>query len=98
MMRFFLVEQRITLPLLVPTDQEMSALSEGRPTACPSRGFLGRPAATTPLEIDWVLINLDDEEHRVLLRFNGINEFHEYSPGVQEGEEQVIPRSFSMGA
>lgn len=86
----YLVEQRIELPLRTPTDAQMAELATG---------VEGLPWARRPwverhdyeLEIDWVILNLDDERRTVALTFNGINEFHEYMPGFTVDEDEVIP-------
>ena len=86
---FFLVEQRIELTIERPTDAEMTDLGARAPVPFPRRPWVEK--GDYAIEIDWALVNLDDQEHQVLVRFNGINEFHEYVPGVQEGEEEIIP-------
>lgn len=86
----YLVEQRVELPLRAPTDEQMAELStdvEGLPWA--RRPWVERH--DYELEIDWVIINLDEEERTVALTFNGINEFHEYLPGFTVDEDEVIP-------
>lgn len=86
---FFLVEQRVELTLDPPSDSEMADLSAEAPAPFPRMPWARK--GDYAIEIDWALINLDDRAHRVLVAFNGINEFHEYVPGVQEGEEEIIP-------
>lgn len=86
----YLVEQRIELPLRTPTDAQMAELATG---------VEGLPWARRPwverhdyeLEIDWVVLNLDDERRTVALTLNGINEFHEYLPGFTMDEDEVVP-------
>ncbi len=98
---FFLVEQRVELTLDPPTDSEMGELTAEAPAPYPRLPWAEK--GDYAIEIDWALINLDDQTHRVLVAFNGINEFHEYVPGVQEGEEEIIPdlsqweRSIELG-
>jgi len=86
---FFLVEQRVELTLEPPTDSEMNDLSAEAPAPFPRMPWAEQ--GDYAIEIDWALVNLDDQEHRVLIAFNGINEFHEYVPGIQEGEEEIVP-------
>ncbi|MAQ13386.1 MAG: hypothetical protein CMN30_01100 [Sandaracinus sp.] len=86
---FFLVEERIELTLEPPTDADMASLNAEAPAPFPRRPWAEQ--GDYALEIDWALINLDDQAHRVLVRFNGINEFNEYVPGVSEGEEEILP-------
>jgi hypothetical protein len=86
---FFLVEQRVELTLDPPSDAEMNDLSAEAPAPFPRMPWAEK--GDYAIEIDWALINLDDQTHSVFLSFNGINEFNEYVPGVQEGEEEIIP-------
>ena len=86
---FFLVEERIELTLEPPTADEMRALNQDVVAPFPRRPWAEK--GDYAIEIDWALINLDDATHRVQVRINGINEFHEYVPGVQEGEEEILP-------
>ncbi|MBJ70646.1 MAG: hypothetical protein CMN31_04780 [Sandaracinus sp.] len=85
----FLVEERIELPLRAPTDAQLAELSEGAEELPWAR----RPWVERhdyELELDWVLINLDDEGRTVTITVNGINEFHEYMPGFVVDDEEVI--------
>ncbi|MCB9618888.1 MAG: hypothetical protein H6724_05470 [Sandaracinus sp.] len=86
----YIVEQRVELPLREPTDPQMAELStdvDGLPWA--RRPWVERH--DYELEVDWVVINLDDEEREVAFTINGINEFHEYLPGFTIDENEVIP-------
>ena len=88
----FLVEQRIELPVRAPTDEEFGALGEG--DAAEFTPYARRPWARRgdyELEIDFTLSNLAEERQRIAVTINGINEFHEYMPGVAVvGDDQVV--------
>jgi len=86
---FFLVEQRVELTLDPPTDSEMSDLTAEAPAPFPRMPWAEQ--GDYAIEIDYALINLDDQTHDVFVSINGINEFNEYVPGVQEGEEEIVP-------
>lgn len=79
----FLVEQRIELPLRAPTDEEMAALDDG--DAADFAPYPRRPWAQRgdyEIEVELTLSNLAEERQRIAVTINGINEFHEYLPGV----------------
>jgi len=86
------VEERIELPLREQSNDERRAAREQ------AQAMDGYPYRRVPwvqrhdyeLEIDWVLINLDDETRRVTLMLNGFNEFHEYSPGFVIDDDEII--------
>lgn len=88
----FLVEERVELPIRVPSDTQMADLVSGA-------GDVTIPFARLPwverhdyeLELDYVLINLDDSSSSVDLVVNGFNEFHEYFPGVIFDDDEIIP-------
>ncbi|MBO6936312.1 MAG: hypothetical protein JJ863_15155 [Deltaproteobacteria bacterium] len=86
---FFLVEQRVELTVDPPSDSQMADLSAEAPVPFPRAPWVEQ--GDYAIEIDWAVINLDDREHRIMVAFNGINEFNEYVPGIQEGEEEIIP-------
>lgn len=88
----FLVEERIELPVRVPSDTQMAELVSGA-------GEVAIPFARLPwvqrhdyeIEVDYVLINLDDSRSSVDVVINGFNEFHEYLPGVIFDDDEIIP-------
>jgi hypothetical protein len=86
----FIVEQRVELPVRVPTDIALQDLSEA------ASRFEGLPFPRMPwvergdlgIEVDFTLSNLDDAERQVAVIINGFNEFHEYMPGVTVIDEE----------
>lgn len=86
---FFQVEHPVTFAFEAPTSEELQALR--RRDAAPFSRAPWLERHDYEIEIDWVLINLDDSPRDVTLTFNGINEFHEYTPGFQVDDEEVIP-------
>jgi hypothetical protein len=89
----YIVERRIDLPVRQPAPMVLDDLVQG------AAGFEGLPFPRLPwvergqleVQLDFVLTNLDDEEHDIGVIVNGYNEFHEYVPGVIEIEEEPLP-------
>ena len=86
---FFVVEERVELPIAAPTDAELAELSAVTPPPFPRSPWVLR--GDYAIEIDYVLINLDDARHDVAVTLNGFNEFHEYMPGFQTAGEELVP-------
>ncbi|MDQ3036418.1 MAG: hypothetical protein M3Y87_28730 [Myxococcota bacterium] len=87
----FLVEQAIELPVRAPTDEERSALRTADERGLgpyPRRPWVERGAYE--ILIEGTLSNLSDERQRVAVTVNGINEFHEYMPGVTVVGDDVV--------
>jgi hypothetical protein len=86
----YVVEQRIELPIRVPTELALRDLNEA------ASGFPGLPFPRMPwverddvaIEVDFTLANLDGAERQVAVIINGYNEFHEYMPGVTVIDEE----------
>ena len=88
----FLVEHRVELPIEPPTQDDRRMLRMGaNDVDVPYSRLPWVQRGDYEIEVDWVLINLDDESRTVVFQANGINEFHEYMPGVSEGEEEALP-------
>ena len=91
----FLVEQRIELPVRAPSGEQLAAL--GTPDErglgpYPRRPWVERGDYELLVEVS--LSNLSDEPQRVAVTINGINEFHEYVPGVSVvGDDLVVDYS-----
>lgn len=101
----FVVEQRIELPLRPPTAEQMSALDDGDPAdfaPYPRRPWAQR--GDYEVELDFTLSNLADTRQHIAVTLNGINEFHEYVPGVTViGDDQFVDfagweRTYDLGA
>lgn len=88
---FYVVETRIELPLREPTAEQFAALgtSDGRDFApYPRRPWAER--GDYEIEIELTLSNPTQGAQRVTVTLDGINEFHEYAPGVNlAGEDPV---------
>ncbi len=86
----YLIEQRVEFDFREPTDDELMEMS--------TVGDLAVPYATLPfvrrgdieIQIDYTIANLGDSSVVAGIRVNGINEFHEYEPGVQVIDEEVV--------
>jgi hypothetical protein len=83
----YLIETRVLLPIEPPTDEEAARLA-GMVGPFPSRPWVER--GDIELELDWTMINLEEQEIRADLAVNGINEFHEYAPGAQIVDDEVV--------
>lgn len=87
----YIVETRALLPIKNPTNTEMAELRSG------VSQYKGLPFDRLPwvsredlaLQLDFTLSNLDTKAHDVDVIVNGINEFHEYVPGVIEIEDEA---------
>ena len=86
--QFFVVEERIEFPIEIPTDMEMAELEASMPAPYARMPWVVR--GDYEIEIDWVLINLMDARRDVTIQLNGINEFHEYSPGFVVIDEEAV--------
>lgn len=86
----FLVEQRIPFEFREPTEDELEALND--------TGGVDIPYATLPfvqrddiaVQIDWTLSNLADVSVTATVQVNAINEFHEYQPGIQVVDDELV--------
>jgi hypothetical protein len=87
----FIVEERIEFPIREPSGETLARLTqEGEELGLvwPRAPYVERDDYR--LELDYLLVNLDDEERRVTVTVNGISEFTEYSPGVVVDEDRII--------
>ena len=86
----YLVEQRIEIDFRYPTDEEAAEMGDV--------GTNQVPWATLPfvrrddiqLQVDYTISNVSDSTITAAVVLNGFNEFHEYSPGVQIIDEEVV--------
>lgn len=86
----YIVEARVPFEFRMPTAEEEAALGDV--------AGLDIPYATLPyvrrddieVQIDWTLSNVSDQRVTTAVTVNGFNEFHEYNPGVQVVDEEVI--------
>lgn len=87
----FVIEQRVELPILRPSDTVLADLQtaaqkfDGLPF--PRMPWIARDDLAT--SIDFTLYNLDDEPHDVSVVLNGFNEFDEYVPGIRVVDDEV---------
>lgn len=86
----FIVETRALLPIKVPTSSEMSSLRSGvsRYQGLPFQRLPWVGREDLALQLDFTLSNLDARPRDIDVIVNGINEFHEYVPGVIEVEDE----------
>lgn len=87
----YLVEQTVELPIREPRPERFDALSvipEGVTIPYARMPWVRRH--DYEMQIDYTVINLDDETRRVAIVLNGGNEFHEYFPGVITEDDEVV--------
>lgn len=88
----YIVEQRIEIPFRQPTDEELAAESDIGTAQIPYPHLPWLQRGDIELQLDYTISNIDTENGvDVAVIVNGINEFHEYNPGVQVVEERVVP-------
>jgi len=79
----------VSLPVTQPSPAERAALASTAPAP-----FTRAPWITTHdvrVQVAWTISNLDGEPHNVELLVDPWNEFARYVPGVNIGEEEIIP-------
>ena len=89
----YMVEERILLPLKEPTNRQLRDLERERRDVGDPYPYDRLPWVTRgdyELEVDYLLVNLDDEPRRVDVTINGINEFHEYVPEFEIDDDEII--------
>jgi hypothetical protein len=89
----YIVEQRVELPVRAPTAMALADLTQAA-TRYPMLPFPRLPwveRGALPIEVDFVLENLEDSEREIAVIVNGWNEFHEYQPGVQVIDQAPTP-------
>ncbi len=88
---FFLVEKRVPLQIRKPSQTALQDLRKGagsfKNLPFPRLPWVGR--GDLPIEVDFTLSSLDNQEHNVAVVLNGFNEFDEYVPGVQVVDEML---------
>lgn len=87
----YLIEQRIPFELREPTEDDLAALEEQAaevsPDPFPEMPWLQR--GDYEIQIDFTLSNLSDGPVTTSLVINGINQFHEYNPGIQVVDDEL---------
>jgi hypothetical protein len=87
----FIVEERVELPIRVPTETALEDLRQA------AGNFENLPFPRMPwverddfaIEVDFTLSNLDDTEREVAVIINGFNEFDEYVPAAMVVDDEV---------
>lgn len=89
----YIVETRVELPILQPTEMAIQDRREGARSLenYPYRRLPWVQRGDLETEIDFTLSNLDDTEREVAVIVNGFNEFHEYMPGVTVIDDTPTP-------
>lgn len=85
----YILETRIELPITTPTPEELAELDAQAPAPFPRMPWVGR--YDLRIEVDVSVTNLMDEEREVGVSVNGISEFHEYVPGFEIVDDEVVP-------
>ena len=90
----YLVEQRIEIPFREPTDEEQAALGDIGDMQIPYARLPYVRRGDIELQLDFTLSSIEVGEDAdpllVTVVVNGFNEFHEYNPGVQVIDDELI--------
>ncbi len=87
----FLVEQRIDIPYRLPTADELAALSDIGDAQIPYAQLPWLRRGDIQIQIDWTVSNISTEDDADFgITINGYNEFHEYNPGIQVVDEDLV--------
>jgi hypothetical protein len=88
----YIVETRVELPIRVPSEAAMQALSEDvQGVEVPFARLPWVERGDHELQVDWALRNLEDRPVVVEVVVNGFNEFDEYVPGFTVDNDDIIP-------
>lgn len=86
----YLVEQRVEFQFREPTAEEQAALGDVAGLDIPYASLPYVRRDDIEVQLDWTLSNVSEATVQVEVVVNGFNEFHEYNPGVQVVEDEVI--------
>jgi hypothetical protein len=86
----YLVEQRVPIEFREPTEEELAELGDVGDAQIPYAQLPWLQRGDIEIQIDWTLSNLSDETVTASLVVNGFNEFHEYNPGVQVVDDELV--------
>lgn len=87
----FLVEQRIEIPFRQPTAEELSVLGDVGDAQIPYAMLPWLRRGDIEIQVDYTLSNLSaDDTVDVAVTVNGFNEFHEYNPGIQVVDDELV--------
>jgi hypothetical protein len=87
----YLVEQRVEIPFREPTDEELDALDELDDLQIPYATLPWLRRGDIEIQIDYTLSNLSLEDTvELTVTANGLNEFHEYNPGVRIVDDDLV--------
>jgi hypothetical protein len=86
----YLVEQRIPIELREPTEDELAELGDVGDVQIPYPQLPWLQRGDLEIQIDWTLSNLSEEAVTTTLVVNGFNEFHEYAPGIQVVDDDLV--------
>lgn len=89
----YIIEERIVLPIGIPSDTALQDLTQA------ASAFEGLPFPRLPwvergdlaIQVDFTLTSQDDQPREVAVIVNGLNEFHEYQPGVIVIDDEPTP-------
>ncbi|MCA9606233.1 MAG: hypothetical protein KC619_11590 [Myxococcales bacterium] len=86
----YIVEQRVPFEFRLPTAEEEAALGDVAGIDIPyaTRPYVERD--DIEVQVDWTLSNVSENRVTTSVVLNGFNEFHEYNPGVQVVDNEVI--------
>ncbi|MEQ8456283.1 MAG: hypothetical protein RLO52_35810 [Sandaracinaceae bacterium] len=86
----YLLEERVLIDLREPTAEELAALGDVGDMQIPYAQLPWLRRGDLEIQVDFTLSNLSpDSSVTAGVVLNGINEFHEYNPGVQVVDEEL---------
>ncbi len=83
------VEEDVYLPILPPTDAQMSTLESQQPAPFARMPWTQR--GDYEIEISLVITNVDTMRVSTTATINGINEFNRYLPGFSINDDAIVP-------
>ena len=85
----YLVEERVLIDFREPTEEELAEMGDVGDNQVPYASLPFVRRGDIEIQIDWTLSNLSDQRVTAGVVVNGINEFHEYNPGVQVVDDEL---------
>ncbi|MEC7524231.1 MAG: hypothetical protein VYE22_30395 [Myxococcota bacterium] len=86
----YLLEERVLIDFRQPTDEELAALGDVGDMQIPYAQLPWLRRGDLEIQVDFTLSNLSpDSRVTAGVVLNGINEFHEYNPGVQVVDDEL---------
>jgi len=86
----YMVEQRVEFAFREPTAEESAELGNLAGMQVPWGSLPWLRRGDLEVQVDWTLSNLSESTVQTEVIVNGFNEFHEYNPGAQIIDDEVV--------